>query len=179
MGRTEDWLLRSGVPLWLKLSLLLWWDGVADQPVLPQLRGWIPECFHRPGLLIVDEDLTVLLTEELKYKTEQANIFCSADFNLSDFKENVFYPVTLQRRQHLLSQLDLPKDLIDAVAAAQEWLRDRKKQKEGKKGKEWRISEGAVYITRWGPKKQTREGKEKIKRGRNIHVSYSFCVNLF
>lgn len=32
------------------------------------------------------------------------------------------YPVSLQRGQHLLPQLDLPRDLVDAVAAAQEWL---------------------------------------------------------
>lgn len=38
------------------------------------------------------------------------------------------YPVSFQCGQHLLPQLDLSRDLVDTVAAAQEWLQDRRER---------------------------------------------------
>lgn len=40
------------------------------------------------------------------------------------------YPVSFQCSQHLFSQLDLSRDLIDTVTAAQEWLEERGKRRE-------------------------------------------------
>lgn len=53
------------------------------------------------------------------------------------------YPVSFQCGQHLLSQLDLSGDLVDAVAAAQEWLRDRReREKEPGEGRSGKIRKG-------------------------------------
>lgn len=44
--------------------------------------------------------------------------------------KSVSYPVSFQCSQHLLSQLDLSRDLIDTVTAAKEWLEETGKEAE-------------------------------------------------
>lgn len=46
------------------------------------------------------------------------------------------YPVSFKCGQHLLSQFDLPRDLINAVAAAKEGLRSHKGVKQGENSEE-------------------------------------------
>lgn len=65
MFRSIDFLFfffsfPAASPLRLELALLLWRDGAAGQPALPQLRGRVPEGVHCPRLLVIDEDLAVL-----------------------------------------------------------------------------------------------------------------------
>lgn len=66
---------------------------------------------------------------------------------------SLFYPVSFQCSQHLFSQLDLSRDLIDTVTAAQEWLEERGKRTEveveervGKeKGRNCKQEEGGTH----------------------------------
>lgn len=158
----KDRLQTSGVPFWLKLSLLLWWDSEADQPVLSQLRCWVPESIHRPSLFIVDEDLTILLERGLKMskcKWEPhwepmflniwfENSILFADSNFQDLRRTVvpsvppaspapLFPVWSSQRT------DWRSHCCPGMAEGQ------KEAGRGRMGEtKWRVCRGAVNATR-------------------------------